>query len=60
MLKPTSNFKLAKSSKRLIASILSPQQRTSFKKSMIEAQLAEAIQPRVSKSRNQEREPENG
>lgn len=60
MLKPTSSFKLAKSSKRLLAKILSPQQRSSFKKSMIEAQLAEAIQPRVLKSRNQDKETDNG
>lgn len=57
-LKPTAAFRLKQQAKRSMATILDPHLRGSFKRSMIEAQLAETIQPRVTKSKNSEKEAE--
>lgn len=54
-LKPTAAFKLNQQAKRSMATILDPHLRGSYKRSMIEAQLAETIQPRVIKSKNLEK-----
>jgi hypothetical protein len=45
MLKPTSNFKLSKQSKRFMATYTDPVQRNSFKRDMIQAELHAMIQP---------------
>jgi hypothetical protein len=38
-MKPTSNFKLNRQTKRFMATIVDPQKRNEFKRGMIEAQL---------------------
>ena len=43
------NFKLSKSSKMMMASMLPPKSHE-FKRAMIQAELAEAIRPKVSKA----------
>jgi hypothetical protein len=57
-LKPTAAFRLNQQAKRSMATILDPHLRGSYKRSMIEAQLSEAIQPRTVKSKTQIKETE--
>ena len=45
MLKPTSNFKLSKQTKRFMATYTSAEARNSFKRDMIQAELHSQIQP---------------
>jgi len=52
-LKPTAAFKLNQQSKRIMANYLDPHERGAYKRSMIEAQLAEAIQPKREKTRKE-------
>ncbi len=54
MLKPGPNFRMSKQSKRFLATIIDPHKRGEFKKSAIQAELAESIQPRFSKNKNKE------
>ncbi len=53
MLKPNANFKLSKSSKRAIAACADPVKANQIKKLMIQAELSEAIQPRVSRGKRE-------
>jgi hypothetical protein len=57
-LKPTAAFRLKQQAKRSMATILDPHLRGGYKRSMIEAQLAETIQPRVIRSKNTAKEAE--
>lgn len=45
MLKPTSNFKLSKQTKRFMATYTNAEARNSFKRDMIQAELQAKIQP---------------
>ena len=45
MLKPTSNFKLSKQTKRFMATYTNAEARNSFKRDMIQAELYSQIQP---------------
>jgi hypothetical protein len=45
MLKPTSNFKLSKQTKRFMATFTNAESRNSFKRDMIQAELHALIQP---------------
>jgi hypothetical protein len=49
MLKPTANFKLSKQTKRFMATYTDPVARNSFKRDMIQAELAALIQPKREK-----------
>ena len=57
-LKPTAAFKLNQQSKRTMATYLDPHKRGAYKRTMIEAQIASLIQPRVVKSKKEEKEAE--
>ena len=48
-MKAKSNFKLSKTSKRMIATIVDPHQRGALKRAMIQAELAAAIVPKREK-----------
>jgi hypothetical protein len=58
MLKPTAAFKLDQQAKRVMATIIDSHKCGAYKRSMIEAQLASLIQPRVVKVRKEEKESE--
>ena len=53
MLKPTANYKMSKTTKASLAlgRFTSQQQRNEWKRSMIQAELAAAIQPKREKNR---------
>ncbi len=55
MLKSNANFKLSKTSKRLIATHIDSHKRGEAKRAFIEAELHEAIQPRISKNRKEDK-----
>jgi len=55
MLKPTKTFKLAKQTKRFMATIVDPVARNSFKRDMIQAQLQSEIAPK-----REPRKPQQG
>lgn len=48
-MKPTASFKLSKSTKRSLATIIDPIQRSAFKRAMIDAELTSRIQIKPSK-----------
>jgi len=48
-MKAKSNFKLSKTSKRMIATVIDPHQRGALKRAMIQAELAAAIVPKREK-----------
>lgn len=50
MLKPTSNFKMKKQTKRFMATFVDPVQRAQFKKMMIDAQLQSEVKTKTSKN----------
>lgn len=54
MLKPTSNFKMKKQTKRFMSTIVDPVKRALFKKMMIDAQLQSEIKPKTSKNEREE------
>jgi hypothetical protein len=54
-LKPTAAFKLDQQTKRSMATIVDPHDCGAYKRSMIEAQLASLIQPRVVKAKREEK-----
>jgi len=56
MLKPTASYRMTKQSKRLLATIVDPIKRGEFKQSAIQAELASAIQPRISKGKRDSKE----
>jgi hypothetical protein len=56
-LKPTAAFRLNQQAKRVMATIVDPHDCGAYKRSMIEAQLASLIQPRVVKSRKEDKDP---
>ena len=58
MLKPTAAFKLDQQAKRVMATIVDPHKCGDYKRSMIEAQLASLIQPRVVKTKREEKDAE--
>lgn len=58
MLKPGPNFRMSKQSKRFLSTIVDPHKRGEFKKSAVQAELAAAIQPRVSKGKQDKRSAE--
>lgn len=51
MLRPTAAFRLNQQTKRVMATIIDAKNANGYLRSMIQAQLAEAIQPRVIKSK---------
>ena len=51
MLKPGPNYRMSAQSKRFLATIIDPHKRGEFKRSAIQAELAAAIQPRISKGK---------
>ena len=51
MLKPTAAFKLSKTAKRMIANCVDANKASHIKRLMVQAELAEAIQPRSPKRR---------
>ena len=57
-LKPTAAFKLDQQAKRIMATIVNPHDCGAYKRSMIEAQLASLIQPRVVKAKREEKDAE--
>jgi hypothetical protein len=57
-LKPTAAFKLNQQTKRIMATIVDPHDCGAYKRSMIEAQLASLIQPRVVKAKREEKDAE--
>lgn len=57
-MKPNSSFKLSKQSKIHIAQFLDPHIRGNIRRSFIEAQIASLIQPRVVKTKREEKEAE--
>jgi hypothetical protein len=57
-MKPNASFKLSKQSKIHAAQFLDPHLRGHIRRSFIEAQLASLIQPRVVKSRKEDKEAE--
>jgi hypothetical protein len=50
-LKPNANFKLSKTSKRLLATFVDSHKRGEAKRAFVEAEMYAAIQPRISKNR---------
>ena len=58
MLRPTAAFKLDQQTKRTMATIVDPHDCGAYKRSMIEAQLASLIQPKVVKIKREEKEAE--
>lgn len=58
LLKPTAAFKMDQQTKRTMATIVNKHDCGAYKRSMIEAQLASLIQPRVVKSRKEDKEVE--
>lgn len=57
-LKPTAAFKLNQQTKRVMATIVDKHDCGTYKRSMIEAQLSSLIQPRVVKTKREEKESE--
>ena len=57
-LKPTAAFKLNQQTKRVMATIVNKHDCGAYKRSMIEAQLASLIQPKVVKTRKEDKEAE--
>ena len=57
-LKPTAAFKLDQQTKRIMATIVNPHDCGAYKRSMINAQLASLIQPKVVKTRKEDKEAE--
>jgi hypothetical protein len=57
-LKPTAAFKLDQQTKRIMATFTDAHKCGEYKRSMIEAQLASLIQPRVVKTKREEKEAE--
>jgi hypothetical protein len=57
-LKPTAAFKLHQQTKRVMATIVNKHDCGAYKRSMIEAQLASLIQPKVVKTRKEDKETE--
>lgn len=55
MLKSTASFKMDQETKRRLATFTDSKQRSNYKKSMIEAQIASLIQPRVVKAKREEK-----
>ena len=55
MLKPTASFKMDQQTKRSMATIVDPHKCGDYKRSMVEAQLASLIQPRVIKAKREEK-----
>jgi hypothetical protein len=53
MLKPSSNYKMSKSTKTMLANILDPHKRGEHKRSMIQAELAAAVQPKREKNKKE-------
>ena len=58
MLRPTAAFKLNQQTKRIMATIVDPHDCGAYKISMIEAQLASLIQPKVIKIKREEKDTE--
>ena len=58
MLRPTAAFRLNQQAKRVMATIVNPHDCGAYKRSMIEAQLASLIQPRVVKAKREEKDSE--
>ena len=58
MLRPTAAFRLNQQAKRVMATIVNPHDCGAYKTSMIEAQLASLIQPRVVKAKREEKDSE--
>ena len=58
MLRPTAAFKLDQQTKRVMATVLNPHDCGAYKRSMIEAQLASLIQPKVIKIKREEKDTE--
>lgn len=52
MLRPTAAFRLSQQTKRVMATIVDAKKTNEYRRSMIVAQLAEVIQPRVIKSKH--------
>ena len=52
-MRANANFKLSKSAKRLIASCADPVKSNQIKKMYIQAELAAAVQPRVSRGKRE-------
>lgn len=53
MLKSNANFKLSKQSKRFLATIVDDHKRGEARRMSVQAELAAAIQPRISKNRKE-------
>ncbi len=53
MLKPSSNYKMSKSTKTMLTNILDPHKRGEHKRSMIQAELAAAVQPKREKNKKE-------
>jgi hypothetical protein len=56
MLRPTAAFRLNQQAKRVMATIINPHDCGAYKRSLIEAQLASLIQPRVVKTKKEEKD----
>ncbi len=53
MFKANANFKLSKQSKRFLATIVDDHKRGEARRMLVQAELAAAIQPRISKNRKE-------
>jgi len=51
-MKPNKTFKLSKTTKRRMATIVDAQKRSGYKNMMIQAELAAGVSPRPAKDRN--------
>lgn len=53
MLKPTASFRMSKQSKRFLATIVDDHRRGEARRMLVQAELAAAIQPKISKNRRE-------
>jgi hypothetical protein len=54
MFKPNASFKLSKTSKRSLATIVDPHKRGETKRALIQAELVALIQPKIVKNRKEQ------
>lgn len=54
-MKPGKTFKLSKTTKRRMATIVDANERNAFKRAMIQAELANAVVPRSNKDREKDK-----
>lgn len=53
MFKPTASYRMTKQSKRFLATVIDPHKRGEIKRTLVQAELAALIQPKISKNRKE-------